>query len=100
MIKEAIRGCDFSGDLLKDTENAEEHRRDILTIQIQDMGIRGFELLCYGGRGFLKITESKNDQHVGSVRCSPSFVDKTEFIVGFIATVGVSTAPAALFKEQ
>ena len=34
MIKEAIRGCDFSGDLLKDTENAEEHRRDILTIQM------------------------------------------------------------------
>jgi len=29
MIMEAIRGCDFSGDFLKDTENADEHRRDI-----------------------------------------------------------------------
>ena len=34
MIKDAIRECDFSGDLLKDTENAEEHRRDILTRQM------------------------------------------------------------------
>ncbi len=34
MIREAMEKCDFSGDLLKDTDNAEEHRRDILTIQM------------------------------------------------------------------
>lgn len=34
MIKEAMKDCDFSGDLLKDTDDVEEHRRDILTIQM------------------------------------------------------------------
>ena len=32
MIRDAIRECNFSGDLLKDTDNPDEYRRDILTI--------------------------------------------------------------------
>ncbi|MBE5870617.1 MAG: hypothetical protein E7294_05105 [Lachnospiraceae bacterium] len=34
MIKDAMKECDFSGDLLKDTDDSEKHRRDILTIQM------------------------------------------------------------------
>ena len=34
MIKDAMKACDFSGDLLKDTDASEEHRRDILTIKM------------------------------------------------------------------
>ena len=34
MMKEAMKACDFSGDLLEDTDDAEKHRRDILTIQM------------------------------------------------------------------
>ena len=34
MIRDAIRDCDLSGDLLKDTDDAEKHRRDIITIRM------------------------------------------------------------------
>lgn len=34
MLKDAMRACDFSGDLLKDTDDAEAHQKDILTIQM------------------------------------------------------------------
>lgn len=34
MIRDAIKECNFSGELLKDTDNSEKHRRDILTIHM------------------------------------------------------------------
>lgn len=42
-IKEAIRECDFSGDLLKDTDDAEAHRRSILTIHMMRRDFEVFE---------------------------------------------------------
>lgn len=29
MIRDAIKECNFSGELLKDTDNSEKHRRDM-----------------------------------------------------------------------
>ena len=34
MIREAIEECNFSGDILKDTDNPEKHKRDILTLHM------------------------------------------------------------------
>ena len=34
MIHEAIEKCNFSGNILEDTDNPEKHRRDILTIHM------------------------------------------------------------------
>ena len=33
-IRDAIKECNFSGDLLKDTDDAEKHKRDILMIHL------------------------------------------------------------------
>ena len=34
MIREAIEECDFSGDILRDTDNPEKHKHDIITIHM------------------------------------------------------------------
>lgn len=43
MIHEAIEKCDFSGDILKDTDTPEKHRRDILTIRMMRREFEVFE---------------------------------------------------------
>lgn len=34
MIREAVEECNFSGNILKETDNPEKHKRDILTIHM------------------------------------------------------------------
>lgn len=41
MICDAIKECNFSGELLKDTDNSEKHRRDIS----QQISVLGMQLI-------------------------------------------------------
>ena len=43
MIHEAIEKCNFSGDILKDTDDPEKHKRDILTIHMMRREYEVFE---------------------------------------------------------
>ena len=43
MIHEAIEKCNFSGDILKDTDDPEKHKHDILTLHMMRMEYEVFE---------------------------------------------------------
>ena len=75
MIRDAIKECNFAGDLLKDTDDAEKHRRDILTIcmmrreyEVFDNCLRSFPgkefktTYCYlsGEKTLLQIAEDED----------------------------------------
>ena len=51
------------------------------------MCVGRFKSFGYGRSRCLKITECKNDQHIGGISGTPTLINKAEFVVIFKAAV-------------
>lgn len=46
MIRDAIEECNFSGNILKETDTPEKHKHDILTIHMMRREFEVFRQFC------------------------------------------------------